>query len=138
MQGTELMKPGWVVGWVLALTPGGWGRAKVISQGWGQQAGVWPLLLDWARAAGQTGLCWAPVLGCDVCPASSSALPQLRWEEVGPACSHGGTALCLPGLWVAPAGWAPSPWWCWHLHGTQAHGPAPDGWSDQAGASLVP
>lgn len=81
-------------------------------------------------------LCQVP--DCDACPLGSPAPPQLHWEGVGPACSHGGPALCLPGLWVAPAGQVPDPWWCWHLRGTQAPGLAPDGWGGQAGAVLAP
>ena len=92
-------------------------------------------LVGWAWAAQRTaGLHQVP--DCDVCPAGTP--PKLHWEGAGSACSHEGPALCSPGLWVAPAGRVPSPWWCWHLRGTPAPRMAPDGWGGWVGAVLAP
>lgn len=102
------------------------GRA-VIGQVWGQQIRGWclwllgqPELLDRHLAS-----CW--VSAGDACPVSSWPCPsQAGKGRVLPTPTEF-PPLSWPGLWVALVGWVPNPQWCWHLLGTQAPGPAPDG-----------
>lgn len=122
-------------GWVLAFTPRRWGEAKVIGQAWRQQV------------RGGCGS-WARPGELDRTPVRFQAVTAALWAPRSWPCpSHTGKGQVLPAPMEAPpcaglacgwplAGLLPHLQWCWHLHGIEALGPAPDGVGCLGGSSF--